>query len=457
MLAAATVMEQEPKQRALTVIVGLGETGWSCARYLRARGVDFAVTDSRPAPPYGERLRAEMPDVQAVFGGLDQTMLERASRVVLSPGVPRQHPLLAAAIAREVPVIGDVELFAQAVEAPVAAVTGSNGKSTVTMLLGRMAEQAGRQVVVGGNLGTPALELFSDPEPELYVLELSSFQLESVYSLRPAVSVLLNVSPDHMDRYATIDEYLAAKARIHIGSACQIVNADDPLTQRSLPESAHPIWFTLGVPRRGEFGLLWSDEGPCLAEGGEVILQCNRLRLKGRHNYANALAALAAGTQLGFTREAMVAALEEFAGLPHRCQLVASHNGIDWINDSKGTNVGATSAAVEGFADREGIVLIAGGVSKGADFSPLADAAAGRVRLALLYGRDAPFLEHALKDVTVVKPVADLGQAVAVAAASARQGEVVLFSPACASFDLFRDYIARGHAFTQAVHEVLGS
>jgi UDP-N-acetylmuramoylalanine--D-glutamate ligase len=456
LLAAATMIEQEPNQQSLTVIVGLGETGWSCARFLRARGIAFAVTDSRPTPPYGDRLRAEMPDVETAYGGFDVVMLGCASRILLSPGVPRQHPLLAAAIAREVPIIGDVELFAQTAKAPVAAVTGSNGKSTVTKLLSLMGEQAGRRVAVGGNLGVPALELCSDPEPDLYVLELSSFQLESIYSLRPAVSVLLNVSPDHMDRYAMLDDYLAAKARVHTNSACQVVNADDPLAQRSLPESAHPIWFTLGVPRSGEFGLLWRDEGPCLAEGGQVIMPCNRLRLKGRHNYANALAALAAGSLLGFSRDAMIAALEKFAGLPHRCQLVASHQGIDWINDSKGTNVGATSAAVDGFADRDGIVLIAGGEGKGADFSPLADAAAGRVRLALLYGRDAPAMERALKEVTVIKRAAGLREAVELAATSARQGEVVLFSPACASFDLFRDYIERGNAFTQAVHEVLG-
>jgi UDP-N-acetylmuramoylalanine--D-glutamate ligase len=449
--------ETQTESAALTVILGMGATGWSCARFLHRRGVRIAVTDTRDAPPYGEHLIAQMPEVARAFGGIDAGLVACASTLVISPGVPRDEPAIAAATARGVPVIGDIELFARNVRAPVIAITGSNGKSTVTSMLADMAAASGVRAGVGGNLGTPVLDLLGEPQPDLYILELSSFQLESCFSLRPLVSVLLNISADHMDRYAQLADYVAAKARVHAGSRHQVVNADDPQAATTLPDDASPTWFTLAVPRSDEYGLLSGDGRTFLALGKEPLLAADELSIRGRHNLANALAALAAGRTAGFPLPAMIEALRKFKGLPHRCELVARDAGADWINDSKGTNVGATCAAIDGLSDYTALILIAGGDGKGADFRPLADAAAGRVRTALLYGKDAPGLERALEDVTETKRVADLDQAVQIAAACVRRGEAVLLSPACASLDMFANYEARGDAFARAVHQVMRS
>ncbi len=435
------------------LIVGLGTTGLSCARFLSAHGVEIAVTDTRSHPPALEALRETLPDVAVFLDGLDEQALRSADEVVLSPGVARRTPQIAAALARGTPVVGDVEVFARYVRAPVVAVTGSNGKSTVTTLIAGMARAAGRDVRAGGNLGTPALDLLGDGEPDLYVLELSSFQLECTESLAPEVAVVLNLSADHMDRYRDLAEYAAAKARILRRAKVQVVNADDPVVAAMADPARRVIRFTSAVPRADEFGLREYAGEDWLAHGAEPLVRVAALRLPGRHNRANALAALAVGTALGLAPEAMGEALGRFAGLAHRTQWVGERDGVLWYNDSKGTNVGATTAALEGFDAP--VVLIAGGDGKGADFSALRAPVAARARAVVLFGRDAPLIARALEGTVPLHTAGDLDEVVHTAGTLARPGDVVLFSPACASFDRFRNYEERGARFMEAVRRWL--
>jgi UDP-N-acetylmuramoylalanine--D-glutamate ligase len=341
-------------------------------------------------------------------------------------------------------------VFAHLTRVPVAAITGSNGKSTVTSLLGLMARQAKLAVAVGGNLGTPVLDLLATGDYELYVLELSSFQLETTYSLHPAVATVLNISPDHMDRYADLDEYIQAKRRIFQGNGCMVINADDPVVAAMAQPGRRIIRFTLAEPGAGEFGLCQSQGETWLAYGEEYWLKATELRVSGDHSLANALAALAMGHALGLERAAMLAALREFTGLPHRTQLVGEHRGVRWFDDSKGTNVGATVAAVKGFSPGH-LVLIAGGDGKGQDFTPLRTVLASRARALILLGRDAPLIAAAVDEVVPIHRANDMEQAVMLAARLARPGDSVLLSPACASFDMFSGYEERGVAFAAAV------
>jgi len=455
MAVPETVMAEMFDKAGRTLVVGLGETGLSVARYLSSRGVPVAVVDSRAQPPGLERMRSgELADVALFLGGFSDEAFERAESIVLSPGISLDEPHIAAARARGIPVIGDIELFAQAAQAPVIAVTGSNGKSTVVTLLSAMARCAGIDVRTGGNIGTPALDLIEDSEPALYVLELSSFQLETVHSLHLQAAVILNISEDHMDRYDNLADYAAAKQMIYTGADLQVVNADDPVVL-ALADPARPqLRFTQGVPAAGEYGLLQLDGVTWLARGSERLLPATAIRLAGRHNLANALAALALGEAAGLPLDAMLETLAEFQGLPHRMQFVAEHDGVRWYNDSKGTNVGATLAAIEGL---EGpLVLIAGGDGKGADFTPLANALRDKGRGCVLIGRDAPLLEAVLADVVAVRHAADMAGVVREAAAMAIPGDTVLLSPACASTDMFRNYIERGELFMRAVREYVG-
>ncbi len=437
-----------------TLVVGLGETGLSVARYLSRQGAAVAIVDSRENPPGLEKLYAELPaDVALFLGGFHAEAFARAEQIVISPGVSAREPEVAAAVARGVPLIGDVELFAQAVTAPVLAVTGSNGKSTVVTLLSAMARRAGLDVRTGGNIGTPALDLIDVTEPDLYVLELSSFQLETIESLRPQAAVVLNVSADHMDRYSDLASYAAAKQAVYRGAAIQVVNADDPLAA-SLADPERPqLRFTQQTPGENEYGLIERAGEIWLARGSEQLLPASKVRMAGRHNMMNALAALALGESAGLPLAAMLETLAEFQGLPHRMQHVVTHNGVQWYNDSKGTNVGATLAAIEGIEGR--LVLIAGGDGKGADFSPLADAMRHKGVGAVLIGKDAALLEAVLGEVVPVEHALDMTQAVTRAAAMARPGDCVLLSPACASTDMYRNFVERGEVFTRAVREVL--
>ncbi len=438
------------------VVVGLGRTGVSCVRHLRARGIAVCAMDSRERPPGLEALDDRDDALRLVLGRFDPDLLRSARRVVLSPGVSLAEPAVAAAVAAGVPVVGDIELFAELADAPVVAVTGSNGKSTVTRMVAAMAERAGHAVRAGGNLGTPALDLL-DAGATLYVLELSSFQLETTHTLAPVAAAVLNVTPDHLDRYRDVAAYARAKQRILAHARVAVLNLDDPLTRAMAAGARGVVGFTLQAPVGEGLGLREHGGTVWLARDGVSLMPARDLGLPGRHNVANALAALALGLAADLELAPMLEALRAFRGLPHRCEVVAEHAGVRWINDSKGTNVGATVAAIEGLAAEGPLVLIAGGEGKGADFSPLAAALAERAREVILLGRDATLIADALAPAGLaLERATSLDDAVARARVVARSGDTVLFSPACASFDMFVDYEARGEAFAAAVREMLG-
>ena len=452
-MAAVQPRTGDPRlaQAGKVLVVGLGKTGLSCARFLTRQGAAVAVTDTRLHPPGLDALRGELQDAALFLGGFDRAAFEAAGLIVVSPGVSVQEPLIRQARARGVPVVGDIELFARAVRAPVAAITGSNGKSTTTMLLGEMARIAGRRVSVGGNLGDPALDLL-DPVVELYVLELSSFQLETTDSLRPAVAVVLNVSPDHLDRYDSLEDYAAAKARVFRHAGVAVVNLDDPRVV-AMPGGERRAGFTLSEPGPHDYGLRTYDGTAWLCAGTEPVVPVGEMALAGRHNLANGLAALAMADAMGLPRAAAREALCTFGGLAHRTQLVAEVRGVRYYDDSKGTNVGATIAALEGFEDETPArtVLIAGGDGKGQDFSALGPILARTARCVVLIGRDAGLIEAVLGPSVARVHAADMAEAVSLAARHAVPGDRVLLSPACASFDMFRNYEHRGEVFAQAV------
>jgi UDP-N-acetylmuramoylalanine--D-glutamate ligase len=434
-----------------SVVVGIGKTGASCLRYLARHGIAAAATDSRATPPGLAELGPLAARLELRLGGLDLSLLDGASQLLMSPGVSLEEPIAVAARERGIEILGDIELFARAVRAPVIAITGTNGKSTVTSLVADMAAAAGRRVLAGGNLGVPALDLLDRPVADLYVLELSSFQLETTTSLKPLAAVVLNVSADHLDRYATVEAYARAKARIFAEAAVAVLNADDPrvLAMRSaLPPGAGIKTFSTRQTG-ADYCLLRHGGRTLLARDGEALFDTARMKITGMHNAANALAALALGEAAGIPLMACLRALESFPGLPHRSQWVAERAGVRYLNDSKGTNVGATIAAVEGLAGP--LVMIAGGVGKGQDFAPLAAAFAGKVRHVVLIGQDARALEQVLDGVCTSERAASMDAAVSAAARAARPGDTVLLSPACASLDMFRDYGQRGDVFAAAV------
>ncbi|MCB1924280.1 MAG: UDP-N-acetylmuramoyl-L-alanine--D-glutamate ligase [Gammaproteobacteria bacterium] len=441
-----------PNAPSKTLVVGLGATGLSVARYLVRRGEQVAIADSRKTPPGLDTLNEELPDIAVFLGPFDDALFHSADRLVVSPGVPVATPQIDAARQRGVPVVGDIELFTQVANAPVVAITGSNGKSTVTTLLGEMAKASGLKVAVGGNLGTPALDLLDD-DIELYVLELSSFQLETTYSMQAAVATVLNISPDHMDRYANVGAYIEAKARVFRGAGVGVFNADDPLV--AAMSGADDAWFfTLGESQSEKmFGVCSLDGDEYLCRGEQPLLAVNELLIPGSHNRANALAALAMGTALGLDLSSMLDALRRFRGLPHRTEFVAEIDGVTWYNDSKGTNVGAAIAALQGLdrGDASRTVLIAGGDCKGADFAPLAPVLTQCVRSVVLIGRDAPAIAAVVPPGIEQMTAASMDEAVARAAACARPGDRVLLSPGCASFDMFSGFAERGERFMQAV------
>jgi UDP-N-acetylmuramoylalanine--D-glutamate ligase len=433
------------------VVAGLGKTGQSVIRHLTARGWQVAGTDSRAEPPGFAMLSAVYPRLRFAVGGLDTKLLDGADCVVASPGLPLADPFFAAARARGIEVIGDIELFARSGARPVVGITGTNGKSTVTTLVARMAEHAGVSARAGGNLAPPALDLLEGHPARLYVLELSSYQLETTQSLELGAATVLNVTPDHMDRYADMAAYAAAKARIfqHCGAA--VINLDDPLVAAMARAGQRTLTFSI-EGRAADYHLSVESGGEWLCCRGEHLMAMDEMHLVGRHNAANALAALAMGEALGLDRFAMLTALAEFPGLPHRAAFVRDLAGVRYVNDSKGTNVGATLAAVAGFTGP--LLLIAGGDGKGQDFTPLAAGLAGKTRLALLIGRDAPAIEAALAGQVATQRCATLEDAVVAAARAAQPGDTVLLSPACASLDMFRDYTQRGDVFADAVRRL---
>ncbi|MCW8955869.1 MAG: UDP-N-acetylmuramoyl-L-alanine--D-glutamate ligase [Gammaproteobacteria bacterium] len=436
--------------QAYTLVVGLGVTGLSVARYLTAKGQPVVIADSRAIPPGIEQCQQQLPEVPVMTGEFDPVLFENASQLIISPGVALTESVIQQAMKKGIEVIGDIELFAREVKAPVIAITGSNGKSTVTTLMGEMAKQAGIQVAVGGNIGVPALDLLDD-EVELYVLELSSFQLETLRSLKPVAATVLNLSADHQDRYDSFMDYARAKARIFTGAETVVVNRDDEHVMQTAARLNHVTGFTLQQPQPGDYGLSVQNGEIWLCRGTEKLIKESELKLGGRHNTANVLAALAMGEAANIARPMMLKAIEGFTGLPHRTQWVAETNGVSWFNDSKGTNVGATLAAIEGLTDGKNLILIAGGLAKDADFSVLKPAVATKVKQMILIGQDAGQIELALAGVVEIHHAESMQQAVQMAAELADAGDSVLLSPACASFDMFKGFEHRGEVFMAAV------
>ena len=439
-----------PSPAGHVLVVGLGETGLSCIRHLAGPNRTVVAVDSREHPPCRAAVESEFPEVDMYCGGFDAPVFDTAAEIVVSPGVSVREPALQAASAHGVPIIGDVELFARAADAPIVAITGSNGKSTVTSLVSAMARSDGVRVGVGGNLGPPALSLLGRGH-ELYVLELSSFQLETTSALRPAAATVLNISADHMDRYESLDAYVAAKSRVLGGDAVVVANLDDPLAARLGGDRCGVIGFSTTAHPGARWRVEGSGGDAKIMRCGEAVMPVGSIPLPGVHNVANVLAAFALGDAIGLHAHAMSTAVEAYVGLPHRCETVAARRGVRWVNDSKGTNVGATVAAIEGVGASGPLVLIAGGLGKGADFSPLLAPARRHVRCAVLIGRDAARLAEVLRGCTEVRQAPDLAAAVDAASTAARPGDSVLFSPACASFDMFADYEARGEEFRRLV------
>lgn len=438
----------------MNVIVGIGLTGLSCIRFLTARGEKVAAVDSRAAPPELEKLRQEFPEVPYTVGSFDSPLLEQATELIVSPGVSLQEAAIAKQIARGVPAIGDVELFARAVKKPVIAITGSNGKTTVTSLVGKMVADAGHSVQVCGNIGEPVLSAIAKPLPDFYVTELSSFQLETTESLQPLTAVVLNVCQDHMDRYESYEDYCQAKRRVYRGCQYPVVNADEPEIWRELMFDHPPLLFSL-EPNGENFCLRQHQGEYYLAQGPQLLLPVKAMQFTQRYEFQNALAALALGTAAGLPMSSMLNTLQQFRGLPHRCQAVGEFGGIRWYNDSKGTNVGATIAALLSIGSTKAgrLFLIAGGDSKKADLSALLEPVAQYVDHLILLGQDAPLLENLFQQKVPLTRVSTMVEAVNFAASSARPGDVVLLSPACASLDMFRNYAHRGEVFVQAIKD----
>jgi len=440
--------------RPKAVVMGLGKSGLSCARYLLARGYEVEVTDTREQPPMLAQLRSEFPDVTFIAGNVNVDYLNGFNMVVTSPGLSIRQGAIAEYAQGGGEVIGDIEIFARHTQAPVIAITGANGKSTVTMLVGHILSQA-MKVEVGGNIGTPALDLLDKPVPDVYVLELSSFQLETTYSLNARAAVVLNISEDHMDRYDDIADYATSKQRIFSGTGVMVLNRDDAVVAAMRDPSRKTLWFTASAPRaENEFGIGECDGEAWLLNGSQALMPVSEVPLAGRHNQVNVLAALALIDDFDLPLQTVRRAVRSFKGLPHRCEIVAEFGGVQWINDSKATNVGATAAALAGM-DRP-VVLIAGGEGKDADFSPLADAVRGAAHTVVLIGRDAGIIEQAIGDAAKIKHAGyDMNQAMQLAFDSAKPGDAVLLSPACASFDMFNNFEHRGQVFAELVNAMM--
>ncbi|GAB3680026.1 UDP-N-acetylmuramoyl-L-alanine--D-glutamate ligase [Salinisphaera aquimarina] len=440
---------QEQLAQATVLVIGCGLSGVSAARFASDCGARVRVIDTRSEPPGAEALAAACPSASLIVGEFQPAVLEGIDHVVVSPGVDLREPLIDQARARGLEIVGDIEWFARTVNAPVIAITGSNGKSTVTAWIGEVLQAAGLKVAVGGNFGTPALDLLAD-DIDCYVLELSSFQLELTETLAPRAATVLNVSPDHIDRHGDMDRYSELKARIFRYTEVAVINDDDARVREMATGAARRLRF--GYSADADYRLLDVEGALVLAHDDIPWLACDRLRLTGRHNYTNALAVWALADALGIDDGPIRAGLKSFAGLPHRCQTVAEINGVRWVNDSKGTNLGALMASLEGMDTP--VLLLAGGQAKGADFAPLAPLAAARARAVIVFGQDAERIATAVEEQVCVYRVATLRDAVAMAVSLAQRGDTVLLSPGCASLDQFANYAERGDAFVAAVQEL---
>lgn len=436
---------------AMTLVLGMGGTGVSFARYLAAHGLRAMFADSRAQPPGEPAIRAVLPAADILPAALPAVVPAGVDRILVSPGVDLRLPLLVDARRRGIPVLSDIDLFVAGAAAPITAITGSNGKSTVTSMVGAMLNGAGAKAAVGGNLGTPALDLLA-PGTSHYVLELSSFQLERSAPVPAAAAVVLNITPDHLDMHGSLSAYTAAKARIYARCALAVVNRDLPELAALVPAGTPTIGFGLNAPAGDDYGVLVRGDAAWLARGTELLLPAAELPVSGRHNVSNALAALALCSASGSEVHNLLPGLRRYQPLPHRAALVTRRNGVRWIDDSKATNVGA---AVTSIASVDGpLVLIAGGDGKGAGFEALAAALSGRECAAVLLGRDRELLARALAGVCDLRRVADMPSAVRAAAELAKPGWTVLLAPACSSLDMYRDYGERGAAFSAAVLEL---
>ena len=434
-----------------TLVVGLGKTGLSCVRYLTGLGREVAVADSRAHPPGLADLQQRHPGVELRTGEFDREWFATFNELVVSPGIAIADPAIAAAAEQGAHIRGDIDLFAEAAQAPIIAITGSNGKTTVTTLVGELARACGVEAAVGGNIGVPALELLTQ-KPDVYILELSSFQLETTHELNAEVATVLNISDDHMDRYDSKMAYYQAKQRIFRGARHAVVNLDDALSTPMARDTLRFICYGFHRVNPETFSTREDDNGLWITWGLDNLLNTRELKLAGLHNISNVMAALAIGQAMGWPLATMARAACQFRGLPHRCEPLAKVADVEYINDSKGTNVGATVAALDSLAPGcNRIVLIAGGDGKGADFAPLARPVSEHCRALVLIGKDRDRLRSALGDNVPVIMADSMQQAVAAAAGLAQEGDRVVLSPACASFDMFTGYEDRGERFRRAV------
>lgn len=449
-------MSQMIATSKVKAVIGTGITGLSVARFLAAQQQAFVLLDTRATPPNLDKVQQEFPGIRIECGELNLHTLLACDEIIVSPGVAVATPAIEQAKNAGIPVIGDIELFVRYAKAPIVAITGSNAKSTVTTLVGEMAKAAGIKVAVGGNLGTPALELLDDAI-ELYVMELSSFQLETVTKLNAKVATILNISADHLDRYDNMRAYILAKLRVYFGAEHIVVNRHDVLTHPPFAAGIKPIYFG-GKADFGGFGLVEENGEEYLAKNLTALIPARALKIRGRHNVDNALAALALGDAAGIPMDAMLTTLKNFGGLRHRCEFVASKHGVEFYNDSKGTNIGSTLAAVQGLArNPQQLIVILGGEGKGQDFTGLAPALAAINSQVVLIGRDANIIEQALTGATKITHASSMQDAVNKALQLAKSGDAVLLSPACASFDMFKNYEDRGDQFCAAVQELNAS
>lgn len=438
------------------VVIGLGKTGLSCIGFLQARGIKVSVVDSRLLPPELSACQQCFPDLPIRCGPFTAEDLADADVLVLSPGLSTADPSVLACHQKGVPIIGDIELFARVAQSPIVAITGTNGKSSVTTLLGDMAKEAGWVTRVGGNIGIPALSLIQEEEPDLYVLELSSFQLETTFSLKPKIATILNLTPDHIDRHPNFEHYCEIKQGVYKNCQMALFNRAAPLTHPNAAALAQPllqISFGLDAPKAGEVGIKKIAGIDWFTIGNQCLLPVDALSLKGSHQVANTLAAIAMGWAIELPFDAMCRAIKKFEGLPHRCQWVGRHKGVTFINDSKSTNPGACITAVQGLVPEipNKIVLLLGGEDKQADFYVLREIIQAHVRTVVVFGADATKIKATIQDIVDVRPANTLDDAFDIAVNMAHTGDVVLLSPACASFDQFPNYQARGKHFEDRV------
>lgn len=440
---------KKKKTTKKNLVYGLGATGLSIARYLQRNDINAIFYDSREEAPGLDELRSLDADAEVVLGDATRGLLGKVNRVIVSPGIPDDDALLVKARKKKIEIVSDIELFLDELSAPLAVVTGSNGKSTVATLLSLMSDAAGVRALAGANLGNPALDLMVEETPDTYILELSSFQLHRLPDLPADVAGMLNVSPDHLDWHTSEEEYRAAKYRIFREAKAAVFNREDADAADHIPENVPQLSFGLDEPGDGQYGIRQEAGVEFLARGEQLLLSVDDVALVGRHNWANALAALAMGQLMGIELPPMLQVLNEFPGLPHRMQFIDTIGGTRFINDSKATNVAAAIASIEsvdGF-----VVLIAGGEGKGGDFDLLARSVHMRLRSAVLIGEDGPIIGKALHDLAPVHTASSMLDAVNCAAGLAESGDTVLLAPACASFDQYRNFRERGKAFCEAV------